>query len=83
MQKEKEEGTRLAQWLIDCQNDEPGKNLGKLLFFSPNFFKALRRYFMFTVMFCAHNALKNINNCLNNNIYSYLETYGAQILIFI
>ncbi len=23
-------------------------------------------------------ALKNVNNCLNTNIYSYLETYGGQ-----
>ncbi len=23
-------------------------------------------------------ALKNVNNCLNTNIYSYLETSGAQ-----
>jgi hypothetical protein len=22
--------------------------------------------------------LKNVNNCLNTNIYSYLETYGVQ-----
>ncbi len=25
-----------------------------------------------------HHALKNINNCLNTNIYSYLETSGGQ-----
>jgi hypothetical protein len=24
------------------------------------------------------HALKNVNNCLNTNIYSYLETYGGQ-----
>ncbi len=24
------------------------------------------------------NALKNVNNCLNTNIYSYLETSGGQ-----
>jgi hypothetical protein len=31
---------------------------------------------------CAHKleqrALKNVNNCLNTNIYSYLETLGGQ-----
>ncbi len=25
-----------------------------------------------------HHALKNVNNCLNTNIYSYLETSGGQ-----
>ena len=25
-EKEKEEGAKLAQWLIDCQNDESGKD---------------------------------------------------------
>ncbi len=25
------------------------------------------------------HALKNVNNCLNTNIYSYLETSGGQI----
>jgi hypothetical protein len=25
-----------------------------------------------------HHALKNANNCLNTNIYSYLETSGGQ-----
>jgi hypothetical protein len=25
------------------------------------------------------HALKNINNCLNSNIYSYFETSGGQI----
>jgi hypothetical protein len=25
-----------------------------------------------------HRALKNVNNCLNTNIYSYLETFGGQ-----
>ncbi len=25
-----------------------------------------------------HDALKNVNNCLNTNIYSYLETSGGQ-----
>ncbi len=24
------------------------------------------------------HALKSVNNCLNTNIYSYLETYGSQ-----
>jgi hypothetical protein len=24
------------------------------------------------------HALKNVNNCLNTNIYSYLETFGGQ-----
>jgi hypothetical protein len=24
------------------------------------------------------HALKNVNHCLNTNIYSYLETYGGQ-----
>jgi hypothetical protein len=24
------------------------------------------------------HAIKNINNCLNTNIYSYLKTYGCQ-----
>jgi hypothetical protein len=24
------------------------------------------------------HALKNVNNCLNTDIYSYLETYGVQ-----
>ncbi len=24
------------------------------------------------------DALKHVNNCLNTNIYSYLETYGGQ-----
>ncbi len=34
--------------------------------------------------FCAYfamyfeNVLKNVNNCLNTNIYSYLETSGGQ-----
>ena len=23
-------------------------------------------------------ALKNVNNCLNTNVYSYLETFGGQ-----
>jgi hypothetical protein len=27
--------------------------------------------------------LKNVNNCLNTNIYSYLETSGGQTLIYI
>ncbi len=27
--------------------------------------------------------LKIVNNCLNTNIYSYLETYGGQGLIYI
>ncbi len=30
-----------------------------------------------------HRTLKNVNNCLNTNIYSYLETSGGQILIYI
>ncbi len=25
------------------------------------------------------HALKNVNNCMNTNIYSYLETSGGQI----
>jgi hypothetical protein len=25
-----------------------------------------------------HHALKNVNNCLNTNIYSYFETSGGQ-----
>jgi hypothetical protein len=25
-----------------------------------------------------HHALKNVNNCLDTNIYSYLETSGGQ-----
>ncbi len=25
-----------------------------------------------------HHTLKNVNNCLNTNIYSYLETSGGQ-----
>ncbi len=25
-----------------------------------------------------HDGLKNVNNCLNNNIYSYLETTSGQ-----
>ncbi len=24
------------------------------------------------------HALKNVNNCINTNIYSYLETFGGQ-----
>ena len=28
--KEKEEGAKLAQWLIDCQDDETGKNGDRL-----------------------------------------------------
>jgi hypothetical protein len=24
------------------------------------------------------HALKNLNNCLNTNLYSYLETFGGQ-----
>ncbi len=30
------------------------------------------------------HALKNVNNCLNTNIYSYLETFSIQkVLIYI
>ncbi len=29
------------------------------------------------------HALKNVNNCLNTNIYTYLETSGGQSSIYI
>ncbi len=29
-------------------------------------------------MLMEHRALKNVRNCLNTNIYSYLETSGGQ-----
>jgi hypothetical protein len=29
------------------------------------------------------HALQNVNNCLNINIYSYLETFGANVLFYI
>jgi hypothetical protein len=35
----------------------------------------------FAVLLCIameQHALKNVNNCLNTNIYSYLETSGGQ-----
>ncbi len=28
-------------------------------------------------------ALKNVNDCLNNNIYSCLETFGGKVIIYI
>ncbi len=30
------------------------------------------------VLLVEHHALKDVNNCLNTNIYSYLETSGGQ-----
>ncbi len=32
----------------------------------------------FLIVFMDQHALKNVNNCLNTNIYSYLETSGGQ-----
>jgi hypothetical protein len=29
------------------------------------------------------HAFKSVNNCLNTNIYSYLETSGGQVLIYV
>jgi hypothetical protein len=32
----------------------------------------------FKINFLEHHTFKNVNNCLNTNIYSYLETSGHQ-----
>jgi hypothetical protein len=35
----------------------------------------------FLIIWTEQHALKNVNNCLNTDIYSYLETSGGQSFI--
>ncbi len=41
-------------------------------------FLALQTHDVSLVILMEQNALKIVNNCLNTNIYSYLETSGGQ-----
>ncbi len=55
-------------------------------------FQCLKRDLLLTRVACTINilqssmeqrTLKSVNNCLNTNIYSYLETSGGKVLIYI
>ncbi len=42
------------------------------------FFESCRKVRAINVLYNRTTRFKNVNNCLNANIYSYLETYGGQ-----